>query len=786
MAEYADPFGGQIAEDGVPRQHTRCKIIVFSHIDTNEFQGKIDLSRDVIQCETSKTIKGGGQASFLLVPRLNYLNYLFPNDYVYIYFDPGDGRGFIRTFFGFIDRVGRTINTDSDGRTTTRFQVTCSDFTKAFDKTNLYFNPYISNREDLLAEFAGTANLGGYALRNKGLAMYGSPADFVMSILELTCGFGGQFMLPKSLTRTLRGNLIEINRKKRKEWARSRLSETVQKALVAGEGVSATEFMKRIDAEAQRQAQAEAGTGQTPTDKHVDAKRDDIVAAMGLPARFWNTQEYRAAVTVETGASASAPAHLLDLIDFRFVEWKAIDGFCTSVSITWEEGSLWSLANGYSNDFLNELFCDLRPMEPEVSSGSAVSGAGAKKPKETSEAGYALESDEIGENSGGAVRFAPCVVMREYPFSTIEGINPPPTVKVLQKQVGLVYFGAIFSKEPNKPGRKTVQIPSLHPEVFLKSKGRDTATKHLDVHVISIQDVVNENVGRSDADHFNLLEVYCDVTSGQIQHSRFLTQEIQPITSAIGVARHGIRVRKYNSRFGRFGMFAARAGVVDSDVNRRVLVRWALMLDLWYQHNIEYLSGTLTTRAFPEIRVGCRLDIRERRESYYIEGVNHSWSYPQTLTTTLTLSRGQRNDPFPVYIYPQRKGFQGVRNDKGRLAQYFLQMNPEATTRSSVFPFGDGDKNRVGANYVDDPNQLANQRTWAKNPHGYLAADMMGTNDESQLATAQDLEEYLAFKKASDARVAAILGPNPKLINFDPTSIVDDDPGSTGGGKLDW
>lgn len=785
MSDYADPFGGVIAGDGVPRHHTQCKIIVFSHIDDNEFQGKIDLSRDVISCDTSKTIKGGGQASFVLVPRLNYLNYLFPNDYVYIYFDPGDGRGFIRTFFGFLDRIGRTIKVDNDGRTTTQFQVVCSDFTKAFDKTNLYFNPYIGNREDILGEFAGTANLGGYALRNKGLAMYGSPADFVMSILELTCGFGGQFMLPKSLTNSLQGNLIEVNRRKRKEWARSRLAETVQKALVAGEGTSATEFMKRIDAQAEYEAQQEAGAGQKPTEEHINAKRDNIIAQLGLPARFHNTQEYRAALTVEAGAAKNSPAHLLDLIDFRFMEWMAIDGFCTSVSITWEEGSLWSIANGYSNDFLNELFCDLRPMEPEVSSGSASSGTNSKKTKETSEAGYAVALDEIGENTGGAVRFAPCVVMREYPWSTVEGINPPPTVKVLQKQIGLVYFGAIFSKDPNKPGRKTVQIPALHPEVFLQSKGKQTATKSLDVHVISVRDIMQENIGRSDADHFNLLEVYCDITSGQIQHSRFLTQEIQPITNAIGVARHGIRVRKHNSRYGRFGMFAARAGVVDSDVNRRVLVRWALLLDLWYQHNIEYLTGTFSTRAFPEIRVGCRLDIKERRESYYVEGVNHSWAYPNPLTTTLTVSRGQRNDPFPVYIYPQRKGFNGLRNNESRLAQYFMQMNPDAATRSSIFPFGEEGKIRTEANYTDDPNQVKNKKTWARNEHGYLAADLMGTNSEDQIVTLQDLEHYLAYKKESDAKIAALLAPTPFRVRFDPESIIKE-PGSTGGGGGDW
>lgn len=706
---FADPFGSEII-DGIPRQQTRCKIIVFSHIDDNEFQGRINLSKDVTQCDTSKTIKGGGHASFTMVPRLNYMNYIFPNDYVYIYFDPGDGRGFIKNFFGFVDRISRTIRVDpGTGSTTTQFQVSCSDFTKAFDKTNLYFNPFIGNREDIIGEFAGTANLGGFALRTRGLAMYGSPADLVMSLLELTCGFGGQFLLPRSLQKVLQGGFIKTARRERVKWARNRLSESVRNALVPGWelGKTSEDFQKKIEAEAAKMVEdsyPDSFPGPySPTKVDKRKLQDEFVQQLleqrGAPKGTFSTQKWRSLTTIEAGANPQNPPHLLDMIDFRFVEWEGIDGHCTSISITWEEGSLWSLANGHSNEFLNELFCDLRPV-----------GSGTD---------YSREPDEIDGNDG-AVSYAPCLVMREYPFSTIEGIAPPESVKVLNKSLGLIYFGAIFSKEPNKPGRKVVQIPAMNLGLLVEGKGKALATKYLDVSVISITDIIQENIGRSDATHFNLLEIYSDVTSGTIYHSRYLTQEIQPITTAVGVARHGLRVRKHSSKYGRFGMFATRGGV-DQGVNRRVLARWALMVDHWYQHEIEYLTGTITTRAFPEIRVGTRLDILERRESYYVEGVNQSWSYPQSITTTLTLSRGQRNDPFPVYVYPQRKGFEGVRNDKGRLADYFVQMDSSATSRASILLWGETVKIKQDANYVDDPK--CHKKTWAKNTEGYLAAD---------------------------------------------------------------
>lgn len=737
----ASPFGALVPEDGIPRQRTFCKVLVFSHIDDNEFKGRLNLSRDVISCETSKTIKGGGQASFTLVPRINYMNYIFPNDYVYVYFDNNDGKGFVKTFFGYVDRIGRSIATSDDGATQTRFQVVCSDFTKAFMRTDIYFNPYLRRRKDILGEFAGTANLGGVALRTKGIAMYGSPADMVMSLLHVAVGFGGQFMLPKSLQRTLRKDLIEANRKTRKKWAVSRLAETIQKSLIAGEGLSATEYEKQVDAEAYWNAKSQLSVGEEPTKKHIEKEKQAIAVKMGLPASYFNNQEFRAAKSIEAAASPSMPAHLLDLIDFRLVEWKAIDGNCTSTTITWQEGPLWSIANGFSNEFINELFCDLRPMEPDPGKGSSSGGSHSKQEKEVSEAGFDTSKDEIGENTGGAVRFSPCVVMREYPFGTIEGVAAPAEVKILkEKNLGMVYIGAIFSQGINKPGRKTVDIPALHAGLLDKGKGQIRATKHLDVNVISIKDIIQEQIGRSDTDHFNLLEVYSDITSGPMNYARFLTQAIQPITQAIGVARHGLRVRKYTTKFGRFGMFLTKGGAVDKSSNRRMIVRWAMMVDHWWQHAAEYMSGTITTRAFPEIRVATRLDIEERRESYYVEGVNHSWSYPGPMTTNFTVTRGQRNDPFPVYVYPQREGFKGDRTDEGRLAEYFLQKDPLATQNCDEIltnmQIGVTDETALGdhttrvnadKNYTDMPKK--SKKKWAKDPKGFLAANSTAPSD---------------------------------------------------------
>jgi hypothetical protein len=187
-----------------------------------------------------------------------------------------------------------------------------------------------------------------------------------------------------------------------------------------------------------------------------------------------------------------------------------------------------------------------------------------------------------------------------------------------------------------------------------------------------------------------------------------------------------------------------------------------MLIDHWYQHNTEYLTGTMQTRGMPEIRVGYRLDVIERGESYYVEGVNHQWVVTEqgtTLQTGLTLSRGQRNDPYPVYVLPQRKELGGIRiGDGSRLTQYFPVMDPSAVQRTT-FLFGDAVRARAGAaetNIVDDPE--TNTTAWAKSEgKGYLAADAGISTEQQRIRRdaelAEDVESELfleEFKKNTE------------------------------------
>jgi hypothetical protein len=173
------------------------------------------------------------------------------------------------------------------------------------------------------------------------------------------------------------------------------------------------------------------------------------------------------------------------------------------------------------------------------------------------------------------------------------------------------------------------------------------------------------------------------------------------------------------------------------------------MLDHWYQHNGEYLNGSMTTRAFPEIRVGYRLDIIERRESYYVEGTNHNWSLKENgavLTSAFTLSRGQRNDPFPVYVLPALEGWGGThsRGDQSRLAIYFNQKNPSAVVRSSILFGPENLDHEMLENLTDIPSK---ENVWSKDEKGYLASGATNVSDQVRIQEAreQQLGEQFSF-----------------------------------------
>lgn len=1029
---------GALGIDGVRRYKTRCKVIVHSHLRDKSFE----IYDAVYAVDMSKAIKGPGQAVFTLTPIQNFLNLIFPNDLVNIYFDIGDGSGWVRTFFGYVDRIEENYSVSNEGKPSTYYRVVCTDFSKAFEKTEIYFNPQLGGRKDFAGyEFANT-NIGGLTLMTKGVIVGGSPSEVVENIILLLMGFGTQFRLPSSYPSS---EAVKRLRERRAEMIRGTLSPELN--VKPGSMISQYDQWSR---EAENTLKLE--TAQYFQDHNPQSRAEALSRAYGVPAAQLEGTQPEVIKVLQSyslndklsggegiGSSGTRSAlgarnraildttiakdlSLVDVIDiFTFVERRALDGFIIGAPVWQKQGSISSILRSLSNEVMNELFFDLRALSPGEEQHSVhndpVSGTFARVEDDI--------SGNISDNSSRktGVTYIPSVVMREYPFATVPGLDLSSvrlSIADEEGNTGLGYmpFGAIFSDNPNTPGRHVVNIRNLNVSDIALNKSDEVGIKHLDTAVIHEEEIKKTTVGRSDHDHYNLFEMYSDSLLGTEQ--KFYMKDFLPIITPIHILRNGLRVRTVTTRAARFslqqvknqqilgydeptqtdaasvkdvlnivasevgspvdnsrnqvrfsrtepksnwnyrlktrdgqkvwkwhhgiditwkvdpaapadkrsgenfqpedptpievkaiadgvvyvsapegvydsygnvvvikhnfgispdnffiysvyahlreisvgfgknkksghkgmrplcaapGMSGVKKGKmvpvpvkrgdtigilgrtgtvtsrphlhfeicrffpgaelqglagltsiqtapadavqadapakpaslvsspfgsnipkgqttfdpvafydsfspglledllapessteedgeqeddrtadsgipedqqlskedegvtdqadedkqranqslsrtsVDTPSSRKQLIRWAALQDHWYQHNLEYLSGKIEMRGAPEIRVGYRLDIEERRQSYYVEAVQHSWRFPNNMNTTLMVSRGQPNNPYPAYVLPPSTGELDVpesqrRTSSSRLAKYFVTPDPIAIRRS--------------------------------------------------------------------------------------------------------
>lgn len=659
------------------RYKTRVIAVVHSHVTTNSDTGVINLSDDLIEIHTSKQVKSAGQASLTLVPRKNYFDLIFPNDLINIYIDPGDGeRGFIRTFFGYVDKVTRSSRvTDEKGTVSTNFVIHCTDFTKVFDRTDIYFNPHLKNRSDLLDPRFGLSQLAGLALQTRGIIAHGSPADMVENLATLLLGFGAQWSLPKSYAQAAR-EFTTVNRNRRRQRTKSKVPTNAlnQAAELFGTDIEGLDFAiegTEDDINTWLNHEAINRVKQGDSDETIESIYNTYKGKFSQ--LFSNSLALSAFQTVLRETSESSPYTFLDLIDLSFIEAMSIDGWLLTAAIWESQGSLASIMYNFSNEVVNELFFDLRPVVVDSTQGFNDSCFGEQ---------YSKQADELGINVNGtsdtrgdfkatvpAVKYVPAIVMREYPYSVVEGLDLRNTLTNDGFNIGFCPFGPIFQESRFKTNsnyrvlydyRKVTELTvnnnaSLNPN---KCAFADVSSplKHLDVVSISTQDIIEDSVGRSDHAVYNFFSMY---TSTAMQESqKYSFQNILPIVTPISVERNGLRVMEITTKFADHtrddicGNEAIKTAGLGSGQVERNLIRWALLLDHWNQHNNEYLDGQITLKGMPEIRVGYRLDWLDRSESYYVEGVENKWQYGKELTTTVSVSRGQRNDPFPAYIPP--------------------------------------------------------------------------------------------------------------------------------------
>ena len=166
----------------------------------------------------------------------------------------------------------------------------------------------------------------------------------------------------------------------------------------------------------------------------------------------------------------------------------------------------------------------------------------------------------------------------------------------------------------------------------------------LDFMTVYPDEIMVETQSRGDNNVVNFHELTGNLSVPTPEAQKFTLNNIIPLVTAISVQRFGVRVKAVQTKF--LDILNLGGGAID-DAGKRyewshgLLMRWNVLLDMWAQHNHEYLSTSMTLRGMPGLRVGYRVDRPDLNLSFYVNQVSHTWTYPGYLSTQVSASRGQ-------------------------------------------------------------------------------------------------------------------------------------------------
>jgi len=200
------------------------------------------------------------------------------------------------------------------------------------------------------------------------------------------------------------------------------------------------------------------------------------------------------------------------------------------------------------------------------------------------------------------------------------------------------------------------------------AKDQPTTWHILDYMTIRNEDVVSESYTRGDIQISNIRELNMAIMP-DFEVQRATIRDILPIINPVSIYRNGIRVALNNST--SFIQYMLVGGSSDHSWHQALGFRWAIMLDMWEQHNHEYLMGTIAMRGMPGLRIGYRIDRKELGLSFYVQSVSHSWEYPGAMMTQISVGRGQPLEEDRVLKYyepePMTNSNEQQRMELGRL-----------------------------------------------------------------------------------------------------------------------
>lgn len=172
----------------------------------------------------------------------------------------------------------------------------------------------------------------------------------------------------------------------------------------------------------------------------------------------------------------------------------------------------------------------------------------------------------------------------------------------------------------------------------------------------------------------------------------------------------------------------------------KLLAAWLKKVHDWYSIAPFELSGTLRcSRIFPEIVVGTRL-VEERRNGhkvdYYVEGVDHSWTYGSNGTTQLTVTRGEyEDDNLLAYVYKQYDVSDSDRDEEG------TGDDPISDLAFGGFVHNAEQLDAVNSDFVNEVRTLLSEQDALTETEGAQPNDMNPSLDDTPPTVEADGEQ---------------------------------------------
>jgi nucleoid-associated protein YgaU len=153
-------------------------------------------------------------------------------------------------------------------------------------------------------------------------------------------------------------------------------------------------------------------------------------------------------------------------------------------------------------------------------------------------------------------------------------------------------------------------------------------------HTIPLVDVVEEDLERSDNEHYNLF--WAGVTINPLGDLN-LKAVMPPLINENDVKRYGISPLEVQIE----GLEILREKEADHKGKLEAMSgKYSGLLKAWYENNHKYYNGSVTMRGRGNVRVGQRLIYEGLNKEFYIEGVAHTFTVFSDWTTQVTCTRG--------------------------------------------------------------------------------------------------------------------------------------------------